>query len=278
MTARYDELAARIDSVGQIGSVVGALRGIAAAHVQRCRAGLAGVHTYAATVARAIANALSLLPAPPPPASGSGALALVLFCAEQGFAGAFSERVLDTAGDDIRHACLLLVGRRGQRAAAARGLQPAWSMPGIAHVGAAAGLADHIGAELSRRLAGGEVGRVEIIYTHPLDGSGLGVQRLSLFPLDLRHFGGKLQRPPPLLQLKPALLLERLALEYLRAQLTEAVLQNFAAENIARMLAMSAARDNIGRTLEELRREARIARQEAITAEVVELAVGTAAQ
>ncbi|MDR3415573.1 MAG: F0F1 ATP synthase subunit gamma, partial [Nevskia sp.] len=177
-----------------------------------------------------------------------------------------------------QRARLLLIGRRGQRVATARGLPPHWSAPAIAHVGAAAALAEHIGVELSRMLAEGEVGRVEIVYTQPLDGSGLGLRRLSLFPLDLAHFPRSLQGPPPLVQLEPSALLERLAVEYLRAQLTEAVLLSFAAENTARMLAMTAARDNIGRTLDELRREARIARQEAITAEVVELAVGTAAQ
>lgn len=270
MTARNEELAARIDSIGQLGSVIGALRGIATAQVQRCRSCVDGVRVYADTIGRAISHALVLVPPAAVPAPAAGSAALVLFCAEQGFAGAFTQRVFEAVGQRLRHDRLLVVGRRGQRAAAALGLKPVWSAPAIAHVGGAAELADRIAGELSRLIRSG-VGRVDIAYTRPLDGSGLKVECFSLLPLDLSRFSAGASNPP-LVQLPPALLLQQLAIEYLRAQLTEAVLLGFAAENTARMVAMTAARDNIRRTLESLEREARIARQEAITEEVVELA------
>lgn len=276
MTGRYEELAARIGSVGQLGSVVGALRGIAASHVQGSRGCLDGVRLYADTIARAIAQALALAPdAAEPPRAGHGAPVLLLFCAEQGFAGAFTQRVFEAAGDQVRRAHLLLVGRRGPRHATAQGLKAEWSTPAIAHVAGAAALADRIATELSRHIGDGKAGSVEMVYTRTLDGSRLRAERVSVLPLDLRRFGRVLERPPPLVQLDPASLLQRLAIEYLRAQLTEAILQSFAAENTARMLAMTAARDNIRRTMETLRREARIARQQAITDEVVELTAGT---
>jgi F-type H+-transporting ATPase subunit gamma len=275
MSNRYSELAARIDSIGQLRTVVGAMRGIAAAHVQRSRGCLAGVHAYADTVANAIAHALALMPdIPPTPQQRDGHALLVLFCAEQGFAGTFTERVFDTAGSEALRARLLLIGRRGMRIAAARGLEPDMCIPAIAHVNAAAALADRIAAELLHRLDTNPSKRATIIYTRPQDSSNLVIERVSLLPLDLRRFGRALDRPPPLVQLEPALLLQRLAMEYLRAQLTEAILHSFAAENTARMLAMTAARDNIAHTLDTLRHEASIARQEAITEEVVELALG----
>ena len=52
------------------------------------------------------------------PADKAGVL---VFCAEQGFAGAFSERVLDTVGA-APSGNLFLIGTRGQSVAAARGL------------------------------------------------------------------------------------------------------------------------------------------------------------
>jgi F-type H+-transporting ATPase subunit gamma len=279
MSGRSEELAARINSVGQLGSVVGALRSIAAAHAQRSRESLAGVDIYAEDVARAIALALTLQPAAPdPPAAQPGPPIMLLFCAEQGFAGSFSQRVFDAAGESVRHACLLVVGRRGQRVASACGLTPDWCTPAIAHVAGAAALADRIATELTRRVGAGNAGNVDILYTRLRDGNKLDIVLQPLLPLDLHRFGRVLQRPPPLVQLEPAVLLQRLAIEYLRAQLTEALLHSFAAENTARMLTMTAAHDNIGRTLESLHRAARIARQESITAEVVELASATAAQ
>lgn len=271
MTARSEELAARIDSIGQLGSVIGALRGIATAQVQRCRSCVDGVRAYADTIGRAITHALTLLPPGAASAPTGANAALVLFCAEQGFAGAFTQRVFEAVGARLQHDRLLVIGRRGQRAADALGLKPVWSAPAIAHVGGAAGLADRIAGELSRVVRSG-VGRVDIAYARPLDGSGLKIECFSLLPLDLGRFSGAAASIPPLVQLPPAQLLQQLAIEYLRAQLTEAALLSFAAENTARMMAMTAARDNIRRTLESLKREARIARQDAITEEVVELA------
>src|SRR6185437_3040787 len=58
--------------------------------------------------------------------SRSTRLALVLFCAEQGFAGAFSERVLDAARGDLAAHELFLVGTRGVTAAAERNVVPRW--------------------------------------------------------------------------------------------------------------------------------------------------------
>jgi hypothetical protein len=47
-------------------------------------------------------------------------MALVLFCAQQGFAGAFSERVLDVVGQELSDSELLVVGARGHAIIAAR--------------------------------------------------------------------------------------------------------------------------------------------------------------
>ncbi|MFX8786036.1 F0F1 ATP synthase subunit gamma, partial [Acinetobacter baumannii] len=61
------------------------------------------------------------------------------------------------------------------------------------------------------------------------------------------------------------------------AQVSEAILHSFAAENTARLAAMAAARDNIDRKLQTLGLEERMARQAEITDEVIELSAGAAA-
>ncbi|WP_028007516.1 F0F1 ATP synthase subunit gamma [Solimonas flava] len=279
MSERYTELEARIAGVEQFGTVVSALRGIAVTYAQQGRQRLAGVSRYADTVAEAIALALSLQApaAAVPPAARRGPPALLLFCAEQGFAGAFSEQVFDAA-PDAAQSPLLVVGRRGLRVAAARGLTAAWSVPMIAQPDGVARLAERIALELVRRVGGGETVRAEMLYTQPAERGGTRVERRSLLPLDLRRFGAVRRGPPPLIQLPPALLLRRLAEEYLRAELASAILHSFTAENVARMTAMSAARDNIDSRLDALQREARRARQDEITSELIELAAGAEAQ
>ena len=77
--------------------------------------------------------------------------------------------------------------------------------------------------------------------------------------------------------LAPDLLLERLAAEYVYAQLCEAAMHAFEAESDARMMAMASARTNIETKLAGLSQRERQLRQEEITTEIVELAAGAEA-
>ena len=77
--------------------------------------------------------------------------------------------------------------------------------------------------------------------------------------------------------LSPPDLVESLAAEYVFAQLCDASMHAFAAENEARMLSMTSARTNIQGKLAELSRRESQLRQEEITTEIVELAAGAEA-
>jgi F-type H+-transporting ATPase subunit gamma len=134
MTERLSDISARIDGMRQLGEVVNAMRGIAAARAQQARGQLVAVESYAATIARAIGQTLALVPAARSGAVGrSTRPALVLFCAEQGFAGAFSERVLDAIGAYQTGSELFLIGTRGNAVAAERGIHADWSSPMPSH-------------------------------------------------------------------------------------------------------------------------------------------------
>ena len=90
-------------------------------------------------------------------------------------------------------------------------------------------------------------------------------------PLDRQVFANVPIADAPLTTLPPALLLERLAEEYIYAQLCEAATEAFVAENEARVGSMAAAKSNIEQMLQDLQAQERQVRQEEITAEVVEL-------
>lgn len=69
MTLRLAEIGARIEGVQQLGAVVNAMRGIAAARAQQARAQVAAVDSYAAMIGAAIGARLRsylLLPARSP--------------------------------------------------------------------------------------------------------------------------------------------------------------------------------------------------------------------
>lgn len=276
MTERLADITARIENVRQLDSVVKAMRAIAATRARESRGLLPAIEAYAATMAQGIGEALGFLPEPPAPmrGAGPGGHALVLFCAEQGFAGAFSDRVLDAAGDAAAGAHLMLVGTRGGAVAAERGLVPAWRAAMASKVSGVPMLANRLADALYARTVDGSVTRVDLLFPAIVADRSIRVQRKALFPLDLPRFRIPPRGTPPIATLDPALLLERLTAEYVFARLCEAAMQAFAAENQARLEAMSAASTNIGRALEELRGRENQIRQEEVTAEIIELAAG----
>jgi F-type H+-transporting ATPase subunit gamma len=254
------------------------MRGIASARAQAARGALVAVNSYAATVGEAISRALA--DAPPPPSSPrrrSGRLALVLFVAEQGFAGAFSERVLETANSDLANSLVFLVGARGAAMAAERRIIPHWQTAMPAQPQGVARLADRLLAAVETSVAAGEVDRVVVIYSVWRPGEGVQVVRRRLFPFDLRAFAPSTRAAAPLMNLPPEALIRDLAFDFLHAQLCDAVLNAFAAENEARVQTMAAARREIDRQLDDLRATQRLVRQDEITAEIVELATGETA-
>jgi F-type H+-transporting ATPase subunit gamma len=277
MTERLADINARIGGIGQLRAVVNAMRGIAAARAQQARSQLTAVDSYAATIAVAIGRALALGAATRPGAvRQSTRPALVLFCAEQGFAGAFSERVLNAVGADLATSELFLIGTRAGVVAAERDITASWKIPMPSHSLGIPKLADTIAEALYTRIVTGEIDRLHAIFSERQPGHGIEVKHRQLFPFDMRQF------PPsnanaPLLNLAPEALLSELTADYLHAQLCNAALHAFAAENEARMEAMAAAHNQIERQLSELQATQRHVRQEEITAEIIELAAGETA-
>jgi F-type H+-transporting ATPase subunit gamma len=236
------------------------------------------VDAYAATIAGAIGRALTLFPpAAPEAAKPSGRPALVLFCAEQGFAGAFSERVLDVAGADLTTSVLFLIGTRGAAAASGRGVTVNWKSALPSHSPGIPKLADRIAEALYARIATGEIGSLDVIVSEWRPGHGTHVERRCLFPFDMTRFPSSAIAFAPLLNLAPEMLLSDLTSDYLHALLCNAALHAFASENEARMEAMAAAHSQIERQLTSLRASQRHIRQDEITAEIIELAAGETA-
>ena len=279
MSERLSNTVTQIQNVRQLEAVVTAVRGIAASRAQKGRSLLAGIESYTDVVSHAIGQALSLLP-PDTMSTLSlrrGKPALILFCAEQGFAGAFSERVLNSASNDLGSAVNFIIGTRGSVIAGERGINPVWSAPMATDVDAIPGLANQLAEALYGYAASGSVVKVDILFSRSMPGSGIIVDRHSLLPIDFRRFARPIGKQTPLTTLSPQLLLERLAAEYVFAHLCNAAMHAFEAENQARMLAMESAKNNIQTKLTVLSRRERQLRQEEITTEIVELAAGAEA-
>ncbi|OAN72084.1 FoF1 ATP synthase subunit gamma [Seohaeicola saemankumensis] len=274
MTARLAEISARITAVRQLGTVVNAMKGIAAGRARIARMQVQAVDGYAATISSAMAHALgpdiSMVQARS--MSGSGKPGLLVFCAEQGFAGAFSERVIDSIGPELDPDRMFLIGTRGLSIAAARGIVPAWTTAMPSHSPGIPKLADRITTAIFAMVGTERIDRLDVVFT----GSDRGrqtIKRQSLFPVDMSHFP-KATGERPLMQVPIDGLIDSLGREYLHALICKAALHAFAAENEARMDAMSAAGSQIARELETFQALLRQVRQEDITAEIIELGTG----
>ncbi len=278
MAERLSDIVTKIHNVRQLGAVITALRGIAASRAQSGQSLLAGIKAYTDVISVAIGEALNLLPTDrtTPIGDGDSKRGLILFCAEQGFAGAFSERVFEAAGADFKQATILVVGTRGAAVASERGIKPDWTAAMMTRVEGIPGFASEVAEALYRYVAKGLVARADILFSRSVSGE-IHIDRHSLLPIDFDRFVRPVQRQAPLITLAPHLLLERLAAEYVYAQLCQAAMHAFVAENEARMIAMVAAKNNTDRTLTTLLQRERQLRQEEITTEIVELAAGAEA-
>lgn len=278
MTGQPAELAARIASIAELEEIVGAIRSVAAARLQQALAALAGTKTYAELIGAALASIVDLLPAPEIERAGSrrAPRGAILFCAEHGFVGALNTRLIDAVtGYGGVLPVLFAVGGRGVLALEERGLTAAWALPMATDIGAVTTTARRISEELYRRFGTGALAGVDILFSRYQGGGLPAIEGQTLLPVDPRRFPGPGTAAPPMTNLPPELLLDRLLEEYVFAQLAHAAMESFASENGARLATMDSASRNLEKLLTELHQSEQQARQEQITVELLDVVIGT---
>jgi F-type H+-transporting ATPase subunit gamma len=278
---RLAEIDSRVDSMRQLLDLVGAMRSLAGMRMQEAQRTLPSIRRYAESLATAIADTLLLMrePEPQPRRSARERLALILCTAEHGFVGGFNERLVDATQAALKSGDLLFVlGSRGAVLLYERGRPATWTHAMATRSSAAPEIVRRLSAELYRRIALGEITRLEVLYARYHQNSISSTERRLLLPLDTAPLKSRQPRQPPLHNLDPVTLHEKLIGEYVFALLTEAAVESIASENAARFAAMESAHDNVGKKLDRLRQEARQARQTEITTELIELVAGAEAQ
>jgi F-type H+-transporting ATPase subunit gamma len=172
------------------------------------------------------------------------------------------------------------MGTRGEAVAREHGLAIGWAGPMPIHADEVPVLADRLADALYDRLRSARVSQVSIAHAQPAPDSSPALVRHTLLPFDFARFARsctQARRSAPLVTMPAATLLAKLAQEYVFAQLCEAIMLSYAAENEARMRAMSAALDHVHETARRLSDSFCRLRQETVTAEIVELTAGSRA-
>jgi F-type H+-transporting ATPase subunit gamma len=276
---RLADIQGHINSMEELLGIVGAMRSLAGMRVQEAQRALPGSRRYAESFVEAISAALLLMPEPPraDPAF-PGRRALVLCTAEHGFVGGFNEHLIEAADILLVPAdALFVLGTRGAALIADRGRAVAWKGPMASKPAGAPATINQLTAQLYRRIARREITRVEVMFGRARQGGAPSIQHHLLLPLVPAARATASSRQPPLHNLQPQALVENLIAEYIFARLTEAAVESIASENAARFAAMESAHDNVGKKLDQLRQERRQARQEEITAELLDLITGSGA-
>ena len=123
----------------------------------------------------------------------------------------------------------------------------------------------------------GDLDRIYLVYNHFEPTMSQVPVANQLLPLpksedeDLQHRWDYIYEPDP------KEILETLMVRYIESQVYQGVVENAAAEQAARMVAMKAATDNAGNLIDELQLVYNKARQAAITQEISEIVGGAAA-
>lgn len=274
---RLAEIQRNCASTGELLGIVAAMRSLAAMRRQEAEQALPAMRRYAAAMAQGIGTVLQLPAAAYLPES-TGPRAIILCTAEHGFVGGYNDRLLErlrqgfTARDE-----LFVLGSRGAALALERGPRPVWTYPMPTRIAAIPDAVAALLEVLYAHLARGAVARAELIVCRVTQGIAPVLEQRRLLPVDTRGLTGQPRLQPPLTNLDTAVLLEKLMTEYVFAQLTEALADSIAAENTARFAAMEAAHDNVSKQLAGLRQAEREARQSEITAELLDLVVGSGA-
>lgn len=276
---RLAEIEGHIASMDELLDIVGAMRSLAGMRVQEAQRALPGIRRYAESMALAIGSALRLLPPTGSETpSGRSHSALVLYMAEHGFVGGFNERLIEAAQATLKPDDeLYVLGSRGAALLAERKRQIASSWPMASRPAGATDAVNRLATELYGRLARREISHVDVMFGRYRQGLAPTIERHSLLPLDTASLTSAKSQQEPLHNLAPQQLVEKLIAEYVFALLTEATVESIASENAARFTAMESAHDNVSKKLDQLRQNARLARQSEITAELLDLMTGSEA-
>jgi F-type H+-transporting ATPase subunit gamma len=280
-----EALQRKIDTADDLLSVVKTMKSLAAVSIRQFEAAAAALERYDQVVGLAWQALFRFHGGQAPEAPDDRAVVLVIG-SDQGMCGQFNEALLETARstmDELAGRGLMVSAwSAGERARAGLGeagyaVREHFSLPGSSQ-GVTAAVQDILEAyEAARRRRGGRT--LVVVANRPQKERIFTPASRIVLPLDADWLAQYAHRPwpgrsIPRLGLAPDALFSRLFAQYLAVALHRALAQSLAAENAARLAAMQAAEKNIEERAGELAASYRETRQNAITAELLDIVSG----
>ncbi|MEO8182321.1 MAG: F0F1 ATP synthase subunit gamma [Deltaproteobacteria bacterium] len=278
----------KIDSAGDLRSVVRTMKALAASSIGQYETAVRALEQYSRTVELGLGacfrqSELAGTMAGPKRHRDADVIGAVVFGSDQGLVGQFNEVVADDAATALaalpgKHR-VWAVGERVHARLADAGLPPI----GLFHVPSSVqAITPLVGQILVQCEAGhgqSEISELHLFYTRTSSGVVYRPVRQRLLPLDeqWRRTMAQLVWPTqnlPEVMASGTATLHALIREYLFISLFRACAESLASENASRLAAMERAEKNIDESLENLRRAFHRLRQSSIDEELFDVIAG----
>ncbi|MHB9111821.1 MAG: F0F1 ATP synthase subunit gamma [Thermoleophilia bacterium] len=310
-----EELRRRIDSAGDMQSVVSSMKVLAVVSIRQFEKSLSSLTDYSRAVEMGLQTVLQHGPpevrkavdaavnmragaaatagprkaagAPRGPAADRRTIALILG-SEQGLSGQFNEQIvtyaiktMDRLGITSEQQRLVTLGDHSAFRLRAMNLAVEQSFPIQGSVDGMIRCVREIFNYLGERRQGTDT-PVLIFHNKPLTGAHYQPHMARLLPMDMDFLKKLAVRPWPAKSLpaftmEPWQLFRSLINQHIRIMVERSYVESLLSENTSRLLAMQVAEKNIGEYLEDLKHDFNNRRQGEITAELLDIVAGSEA-
>jgi len=280
--ANLKDIRDRIKSIRNIQQVTKAMKMVAAAKLRKAQERMEQARPYEERLSKVIHSLLtdvdrSLLPLLD--VREVKRIAVVVFTSDRGLAGSFNSNIIRRAEEEIKSfgrevSDLICIGRRGRDYFRKRDYNVVkdyadfWSDLNFTH-------AMEFGEELIELFVSGKTDEVHIVYNWF---KSVGTQEIRMERLlPLVYEGEEQSLSERLYEPSKEELVRSLIPRHMNVEMWKYLLESFASEQAARMVAMDNATENAGELIHDLRLEFNKLRQASITKEVLEIISGAEA-
>jgi len=297
------EIRRRIRSVKNTQQITRAMKMVASAKLQKSQGRTKSAQPYAMTLTRLVDHLVRWLgdldhPLLRPTTAEAQRVILIVFTSDKGLCGAFNTNLVRRAELFMRNRPeqefeLVTIGRYAERYFRYRGYRIHKSLPAYdfdTHFLEMTPLFELV----ERAYLSGEFTQIWVLYSRFVSTVRQQATMLQLLPLEHRGLAEQVGESEPavprrqaaaehltidlIFEPSPQRVLETLLPRFVRYSLYQAMRENFTSENAARMLAMDNATKNASEMIRSLTLAYHKARQQSITAELLDIVGGAEAQ
>ena len=282
--ANLKNIRSQIKSVTSIQKVTKAMKMVAAAKLRKSQENMEKARPYSGRIKDLIASLIndvdtSLLPLLEKP-SNSENYGFVIITADRGLAGSFNSNIIKQAEIAIKNcgrenSHILCIGKKGYEYFNKRGYNVVKYYENLWH-DLNYNQSTILGNDIINLYLDNQIDSVNIIYNYFKSAGSQEVHSNQILPLKFENNTQQLAQDI-IYEPSKTILVQSLVPKYFNTQIWQFLLESFASEQAARMLAMENATENAKEMIGELNLEFNKARQSAITTEMLEIVGGAEA-